>query len=71
MSEADKERGMYAKYQVSRVDGKPMTPGVVLEFKDPNARKGIAAYSKAVREDGYERFADDLDEQLREYYPNG
>ena len=57
--------GLIKKYQVERMDGKPMPEGcIVLEWKDPNARVGIAAFSRRVRRCGYEKLADDLDSKL-------
>ncbi len=62
---SDKNRGLFGKYIVDRVDGKPMPEGaIVLEWKDPNARVGIAAFSDKVREEGYEQLADDLNNKL-------
>lgn len=63
----DREKGLYTKYNVSRVDGRPMQDAIVLEFKDPNARAGIKAFSEAVRADGYNHLADDIDLRLEEY----
>lgn len=61
----DTERGLYQKYVVDRTDGKPIEHGcIVLEWDDPNARKGIKAFSEAVRADGYDALADDLDHTL-------
>jgi len=59
----NKERGLYQKYNVERVDGRPTGDCIVLEFKDPNARAGIRAFSKEVKKKGYSPLADDLDEQ--------
>lgn len=64
----DRNEGLKEKYRVDRVDGKPIKDGcIVLEWSDPNARKGIAAFAKAVREDGYVRLADELEERLASY----
>lgn len=61
----DRNTGLIHKYDVRRTDGKPITHGcIVLEWDDPNARKGIKAFSEAVRADGYESLADDLDRTL-------
>jgi hypothetical protein len=60
-----KERGLFEKYHVERVDGKPMPAGcIVLEWKDTNAWPGIAAFSRAVRSAGYLQLSDDLDKHL-------
>lgn len=64
----DKTRGLFGKYIVDRVDGKSIIEGaIVLEWKDPNARVGIKAFSEKVREEGYTLLADDLDKKLDEY----
>lgn len=64
----DRNVGLTGKYIVERVDGKDMPHGcIVLEWKDPNARAGIAAFSEAVRRDGYIALADDLDNKLKEW----
>ena len=63
-----KNKGLYQKYRVERTDGKPMPEGcIVLEWKDPNARIGIAAFSRRVRRKGYRKLADDLDAKLSEW----
>jgi hypothetical protein len=63
-----RDQGLFQKYKVARVDQKPITDGcIVLEWKDPNARKGIAAFSEAVRSDGYFALADGLDQKLATY----
>ncbi len=63
-----KEKGLFEKYTVSRNDGKAIEDGcIVLEWKDKNARTGIQAFSKAVRDVGFGKLADDLDSKLAEY----
>ena len=62
---SDRQRGFYKKYNVERLDGKPIKNCVVLEFDDPNARIGISAFSKAVRADGYIKLANNLDTLLQ------
>ena len=67
----DKSKGLFGKYIVDRVDGKPIKEGaIVLEWTDPNARVGIEAFSKKVREEGYTLLADDLDRKLETYRTN-
>jgi len=62
----NQEKGLFKKYHVERVDEKEMPEGcIVLEWKDPNARVGIAAFSRRVRRQGYTRLADDLDDKLK------
>lgn len=61
----DRSTGLIHKYDVQRTDGKPIEYGcIVLEWDDPNARKGIKAFAEAVRADGYTSLADDLDRTL-------
>ena len=39
-------RGLYPKYRLERMDGKPMGPSFILEYrKDPHARVALAAYA--------------------------
>lgn len=67
----NKNKGLYGKYKVERVDGKEIKNGcIVLELKDPNSRKGIRAFSNAVLMDGYTKLSDDLDCELRKYGEN-
>lgn len=56
----DKEKGLYKKYNVSRVDGKPMGWCFVLEEKDPRAIPALEAYAISAREVGYQKLYDDL-----------
>lgn len=65
----DKSRGLFGKYYVDRVDGKPLKDDgcIVLEFKDSNARVGIYAFSRKVRSEGYFLLADDIDKKLSRY----
>lgn len=62
----DKERGLYDKYHVTRLDGKPVGACIILEFKDPLARIGIAAWAKAVRDAGYVELAENVTAMLIE-----
>lgn len=53
--------GLLHKYNVERVDGKPIADGCfVLEYKDKHARVAIRAYAEAAARDGYELLAQDL-----------
>lgn len=65
---SSREEGLIEKYRVDRLDGKQIKDGcIVLEWSDPNARVGIAAFAKAVRQDGYGKLADDLEGKLATY----
>jgi hypothetical protein len=64
----DKERGLYDKYKVERLDGKPIEKGcIVLEWSDRLARAGIKAFAAAVTSAGYLRLGNDLKTKLRDY----
>lgn len=63
----DKNKGLYQKYKVERVDGKEVNDAIVLEFKDPHAREGIRAFRDSVLIDGYQALACDLTYKLEEY----
>lgn len=65
---SSRQKGLMQKYKVDRRDGKPIKDGcIVLEWSDPNARAGISAFAKAVRQDGYDKLADDLEAKLATY----
>jgi len=63
----DKTKGLYTKYIIKRVDGKSFTGAIVLEWDDPDARVGIAAYARQLKEKGYVGFASDLERMLSSY----
>ncbi|MBY0548678.1 MAG: DUF4406 domain-containing protein [Candidatus Obscuribacterales bacterium] len=53
--------GLVHKYNVERVDGKPIADGCfVLEYKDKHAQVAIRAYAESAANDGYELLAQDL-----------
>lgn len=63
-----KTKGLFQKYKVSRVDGKPISDGcIVMEWKDRNARQAIHAFARAMEESGYKQLAMDLDSRLADY----
>lgn len=63
-----KEEGLKNKYEVSRVDGKPIEHGcIVLEWDDPSARKAIKTFALSVQEQGYKKLAADLFHRLDMY----
>jgi hypothetical protein len=62
----DKARGLYKKYEVSRVDGKPVLDCIVLEFTDPRARVGLKAWADALAKD-YPQLSKDVFAKIAEY----
>ncbi len=65
-TDPDKQRGMYPKYRVEKLNGKPVGPCFVLEFKDPHARAAIRAYAESCQ-DEYPQLAADLLKALDPY----
>lgn len=66
MSGQEKQIGLYGKYHVDRVDGKPITQGcIVLEFKDPIARPAIQFWAETMREAGYHQVHADVMAKLQ------
>ncbi len=63
----DKQRGSYRKYNVERVDGKPVKDCFVLELKDPIARKGLQAWAEALIAADYINLALDVAFLIDEY----
>ena len=61
-----KDRGLYGKYLVERVDGKPLKGGmcIVLEVGDPNAHEALHIWADTVEADGYVQLAEDVRAQL-------
>lgn len=67
MSESDRERGLYGKYRVERVDGKDKGPYFVLGYRtDRHSRAGLAAYAASCRQE-FPALAADLDAELSKY----
>jgi len=58
----DRKLGLYGKYKVERIDGRPLKGDycIVLEIGDPNTWSAIAAFAMDVKRDGYDRLSDDL-----------
>ena len=66
-----REQGMKLKYEVHRLDGRPILDGcMVMEWTDKHGRAAIKAFSQSVRADGYHKLADELDEKLKTYEPS-
>jgi len=56
-----KEKGLFHKYYVERVDGKPMGFAFVLEpARDPMAAEALSLYAVLADEAGYKELAKDL-----------
>ena len=66
MSDRDKERGLYQKYEVRRVDPEAEARHQGCEYfvldltHDPLALEAIKTYEEAARRAGYTKLADDL-----------
>lgn len=62
-----KERGLYPKYKVERVDGKPIPHGcIVLEFGDPIARQALQIWALEMSYEGYQQVHADVMKTLEE-----
>jgi hypothetical protein len=60
MNDPDQQRGLYGKYRVEKINGKPTGPVFVLAYAtDPHARAALAAYAESCRKD-YPQLSDDL-----------
>lgn len=69
MAESDRDRGLYGKFRVERVDGKDKGPYFVLGYAtDPHARSALATYAAACR-DEYPTLAADLRAELLKHEP--
>lgn len=69
----DKNMGLYGKYSVSRVDGKPMNPAFVLEYgRDPFAVIALEAYAEAVKHTpAFQVLAQDLLNEIQAIHEHG
>ena len=57
----NKEKGLFSKYYVGRVDGKPMGESFVLEpARDPIAVEALFHYASIAHDRGYEVLAKDI-----------
>lgn len=63
---SDKSRGLFQKYVVERVDGRPVEWAFVLEATDPITPFALGAYASEARRRGYHTLADDLKAKARE-----
>lgn len=56
----DKTKGLYKKYNVERVDGKPVDQCFVLELKDPLTHNALLVWSAELERAGYDTLAFDI-----------
>lgn len=63
----NRERGLYKKYNVERVDGKPVEDAIVLEFKDELSRVIIQAWACRMFDAGYKDVYYDVQSKLDVY----
>ena len=61
MTDPDTERGLYGKYRVEKVNGKPVGECFVLEQHDPHAIAALRAYAESCHEEYGPLAADVLD----------
>lgn len=58
-SDPDTQRGLYGKYRVEKINGKPIGACFVLEEHDPHAIAALRAYANSCARD-YPSLATDL-----------
>lgn len=56
----NKERGLYAKYNVERTDGQELGTCFVLELKDELARPALLVWAHTLEREGYHELAKDI-----------
>ena len=61
---SDKTKGLYKKYEVTRVDGKPIDNCIVLEFKDPIARDAIHKWASDMYLSGHKQLFYDVQKEI-------
>jgi hypothetical protein len=63
---SDKEKGLFQKYIVERVDGRELKGGMafVLEVGDPNTWPALLTYADTVAEEGYKALAIDIRKEV-------
>ncbi len=49
----EKHKGLYQKYKVEKLSGRPIGDCIVLEFDDPIAKDAIVTWAKSMRDAGY------------------
>jgi ribosomal protein L37AE/L43A len=63
----DRNKGMYAKYRVKRLDGKEMDSCIVLELTDPNSWPALRTWADTVEADGYVPLAAEMRAKVDQY----
>lgn len=63
----NKHLGLYDKYKVKKLNGKDPGPCIVMEFKDPLARRAIYAWAREMLEEGYTKVYIDTLRKLKEH----
>jgi hypothetical protein len=67
VTDPDTERGLYGKYRVEKVNGKPVGECFVLEAHDPHAIAALRAYALSCAGD-FGKLADDLELMADRWY---
>jgi hypothetical protein len=62
-----KQLGLYQKYRVKKLNNKEVGPCIVMEFKDPLARRAIYAWAREMLEEGYTHVYIDTLRKLKEH----
>lgn len=63
---ADRTAGLEHRYNVERIDGKPVGPGIFLEYDDPNSLPALAVWADTVEADGFAQLASDVRAKVQE-----
>lgn len=69
-TDPDRERGLYGKYRVEKVNGKPVGACFVLESHDPHAPAALRAYAESCEKD-FRPLAEDLREMADDWSVDG
>lgn len=65
MTDGDRKRGLYNKYNVSDKDGNSIEC-IVLRFDDPNAHVALTVWASTMEAVGYKQLAADVREKLKQ-----
>lgn len=61
------DEGFVKKYNVVRLDGKPVGLSFVMELKDPNTHDAMLTYANTVEKQGYYKLAEDIRNFIESY----